>query len=401
MNDRLPPLAVIVLAAGLGTRMKSDLPKVMHRAAGRPLVTHVLAAAQTLSPERVVLVAAPDTPSVEAEGRAVIPGIAIPHQRERLGTAHAVLQAAEALKGFAGVTLVLYGDVPLILPETLKTLAAAVDRESPLAVLGFAAANPTGYGRFILDAAGNLAAVREELDATPTERAITLVNSGVIACDNAHLWDTLPKISNRNAKGEYYLTDLVGLTVAGGRRVAHRSCPEEEVLGVNTRAQLAEIEAIFQRRLRAAAMANGATLVAPDTVFLSFDTRIGRDVVIDPHVVIGPGVTIADRVHVRSFCHFENATIGEGALIGPYARLRPGAALGPDVHIGNFVEISRRASIRARKSIISPTWAMPPSAQPPTSARGPSPATTMAWRRALPRSGRAPSWARMPRSSRR
>jgi bifunctional UDP-N-acetylglucosamine pyrophosphorylase/glucosamine-1-phosphate N-acetyltransferase len=171
----------------------------------------------------------------------------------------------------------------------------------------------------------------------------------VIACDNGHLWRTLPKVSNANAKGEYYLTDLAGLTAGGGLGVAHRVCAAEEVLGVNDRAQLAEVEAIFQRRLRRAALANGATLTAPETVFLSFDTVIGRDVVIEPNVVIGPGVTIADGAHIRSFCHFENASIGGRAIVGPYARLRPGAALGPEVHIGNFVEIKQAAVAKGAK----------------------------------------------------
>ncbi|MFO1090023.1 MAG: bifunctional UDP-N-acetylglucosamine diphosphorylase/glucosamine-1-phosphate N-acetyltransferase GlmU [Hyphomicrobiales bacterium] len=339
-----PQIAVIVLAAGLGTRMKSDLPKVMHKAAGRSLLAHVMAAAGALQPARAVVVAAPDAPSVAAEARAAFPNADVVHQVERLGTAHAVLQAREALAGFTGTTLILYGDVPLILPGTLRELADAVTPQSPLAVLGFTARDPKGYGRFILDGKGRLTAIREELDANAEERALRLVNSGVVACDNRHLWDQLPRIGNDNAKGEYYLTDLVGLTAATGQAIAHRVCAEEEVLGVNTRAQLAEIEAIFQTRLRDAAMANGATLVAPDTVFLSFDTRIGRDVVIDPNVVIGPGVAIADRVHVRSFCHFENATIGEGAIVGPFARLRPGATLAKDVHVGNFVEI-KQASI--------------------------------------------------------
>jgi len=345
----MPPLAVVVLAAGLGTRMKSAAPKVMHKAAGRTLLGHALAAARPLGPTRVCVVTAPDAPSVEAETRAGFPEAAIAHQTERLGTAHAVLAARAALEGFEGTTLVLYGDAPLILPETLTTLAAAVTDRRPLAALGFRAADPTGYGRFILDAGGDLAAIREQLDASPEERALTLVNSGVIACDNGHLWRTLPKIGAANAKGEYYLTDLVGLTVGEGLGVAHRVCDAEEVLGVNDRTQLAEVEAVFQRRLRRAAMANGATLTAPETVFLSFDTCIGRDVVIEPNVVMGPGVTIADGAHIRSFCHLENAQVGEGAIVGPYARLRPGAALGPDVHIGNFVEIKQARIDRGAK----------------------------------------------------
>ncbi len=348
-NRPTPPLAIVVLAAGLGTRMKSALPKVMHRAAGRTLLGHALAAAKALDPRRVCVVNAPDAPSVEAEARATFAEAAIAHQKERLGTAHAVLAARDALADFAGVTLVLYGDVPLIQPETLASLAAAVSPRTPLAVLGFHAADAKGYGRFILDAAGQLAAIREELDASPDERALTLVNSGVIACDNGHLWRTLPKIGNANAKGEFYLTDLVGLTVGEGHGVAHRVCGAEEVLGVNDRAQLAEVEAIFQRRLRRAAMANGATLTAPETVYLSFDTVIGRDVVIEPNVVIAPGVTIADGAHIRSFCHFENAHVGERAIVGPYARLRPGAALGPEVHIGNFVEIKQATVAKGAK----------------------------------------------------
>ncbi len=345
----MPPHDVVDLAAGRGTRMNSAAPKVMHKAAGRTLLGHALAAARPLGPARVCVVTAPDAPSVEVEARAGFAGAAIAHQTERLGTAHAVLAARAALEGFEGTTLVLYGDVPLVLPGTLAGLAAAVSARTPLAALGFHAADPRGYGRFILAAGGGLTAIREEADASPAERALTLVNSGVIACDNGHLWRTLPKIGAANAKGEYYLTDLVGLTAGEGLGVAHRVCDAEEVLGVNDRAQLAEVEAIFQRRLRRAAMANGATLTAPETVFLSFDTRIGRDVVIEPNVVIGPGVTIAEGAHIRSFCHIENAQVGEGAIVGPYARLRPGAALGPDVHIGNFVEIKQARIDRGAK----------------------------------------------------
>lgn len=332
-------LACIVLAAGLGTRMGSELPKVMHRAAGATLIAHVLAAASALKPEKVVAVIGPGMDEVADEARASEPGCAIAVQAERRGTADAVMAAGPSLNGFAGTVLVLYGDVPLTRPETLERLIAAVSDDARLAVLGFEAADPQGYGRLVVDTAERLVAVREQLDANPEESRITLCNSGLMAVGSELLWRLLPKVGNRNAKGEHYLTDIVGLAAAEGVGIALVRAPEDEVMGVNTRRDLAAVERRLQERLREAAMAGGATLVAPETVFLSYDTRIGRDVVIEPYVVIGPRVTIADRARIRGFCHIEGADVAEAAVVGPFARLRPGARIGPDAHIGNFVEV--------------------------------------------------------------
>ncbi len=336
-----PPIAIVVLAAGKGTRMRSEFPKVLHRAAGRTLLAHVLHSAAQAKPQRTVVISGPQMPEVGDEARQVISEAVVAIQEKRQGTAHAVGIAEAGLKGFEGTVLVLYGDVPLIRPETISALAQAVSEESPLAVLGFRAANPTGYGRLIQDRSGRLVAIREELDTTVDERRIDLCNSGFIAIKAKLLWELLPRISNDNAKREYYLTDLVGLTVARGLGVALAECPETEVHGVNTRAQLAQIESLLQARYRQNAMNNGATLIDPASVFLSADTEIGKDVTIEPHVVIGPHVRIGDNVEILAFSHIEGAKIADGVRIGPFARLRPGAEIGKDAHIGNFVEIKK------------------------------------------------------------
>jgi bifunctional UDP-N-acetylglucosamine pyrophosphorylase / glucosamine-1-phosphate N-acetyltransferase len=335
------PIAVVILAAGKGTRMRSDLPKVLHKAAGRTLLSHVLHSAARAKPARTVVISGPDMPEVGLDAQHVVPGAVIAIQEKRQGTAHAVGIAKDGLKGFEGTVLVLYGDVPLIRTETITALADAVSEESPLAVLGFRAANPTGYGRLIQNRAGKLIAIREELDTTVDERRIDLCNSGFIAIKAKLLWELLPKINNDNAKHEYYLTDLVGLTVAEGRQVALAECPEAEVHGVNTRAQLAQIESLLQARYRQNAMDNGATLIDPASVFFSADTEIGKDVTIEPHVVLGPKVRIADNVEILAFSHIEGAEVSAGARIGPFARLRPGAEIGSNAHIGNYVEIKK------------------------------------------------------------
>jgi bifunctional UDP-N-acetylglucosamine pyrophosphorylase/glucosamine-1-phosphate N-acetyltransferase len=334
-------LGLIILAAGKGTRMLSSLPKVMHQAAGRSLLGHVLTTAADLAPARLVVVAGPDMPEVADETRKYFAQAQTVIQAERHGTGHAVSVAAPYLADFTGKLLVLYGDVPLISPATLRDLTEAVTAEHPLAVLAFRATDPTGYGRLIIGRDGTFSGIREELDATPEERAINLCNSGVMAADSALLWKLLPGIGNHNAKGEFYLTDLAALVAAEGFKLAFRECPETEVLGVNNRVQLAAIETAFQHRLRQAAMLGGATLVAPETVFLSSDTELGRDVIVEPNVVFGAGVRVADRAWIRSFSYIERATVGEAAIVGPFARLRPGAALEREVHIGNFVEIKQ------------------------------------------------------------
>jgi bifunctional UDP-N-acetylglucosamine pyrophosphorylase/glucosamine-1-phosphate N-acetyltransferase len=332
-------IAIIVLAAGKGTRMKSSLPKVMHRAAGRSLLGHVLHAARELAPREAVVVVGPDMEAVSAEARRVFPHAREAVQVDRLGTGHAVSMAREALAGFSGTVLILYGDVPLISAGSLRQLAGLAG--AGMAVLGFETANPHGYGRLLQDGSGHVVAIREELDASPAERAIRLCNSGIIAIDSTLLWALLPKLGNANAKGEYYLTDLVELAVAAGSVCRLATCTEAEVAGVNDRVQLAAIEATLQHAYRRRHMLNGATLVAPETVFFSADTVIGQDVVIEPHVVFGPGVAIGDGVEILAFSHIEGANVSRGARIGPYARLRPGAEIGEEAHIGNFVEVKK------------------------------------------------------------
>ena len=332
-------IAIIVLAAGKGTRMKSGLPKVMHRAAGRSLLGHVLHAAKALGPAEAVVVVGPGMDEVAVEAASVLPHACCVIQADRLGTAHAVSMAREALKGFRGTVLVLYGDVPLISPESLRQLTALAG--SGMAVLGFEAADPKGYGRLLRNDEGLVVSIREELDASPEERSIRLCNSGIIAISSTLLWELLPKIGNANAKGEYYLTDLVELAAGAGSPCRLGLCLESEVSGVNDRVQLAGIEATLQGAYRRKHMLNGVTLTAPETVFFSADAIIAEDVVIEPHVVFGPGVEIEAGVEILAFSHIEGAHIGKGARIGPYARLRPGAKIGADAHIGNFVEVKK------------------------------------------------------------
>ncbi len=336
------PSLAIILAAGKGTRMKSDLPKVMHKLAGATLLAHVMKAAKAAGVDRTAVVVGPGMDDVAAAANALDAKAQSFLQAKQLGTADAVKAARTAFEAFTGDVLVLYGDTPLLSAETLKRVRAELAGGADLVVIGFEATHPTGYGRLLLDERGGLAAIREEKDASDEERALTLCNSGIMAFRSAKiLLDLLGRIGSENAKGEFYLTDAVAL--ARGDRLEARIVlsNSEEVLGVNSRAELAEAEAAMQRRLRANAMANGATLVAPDTVFFSHDTRIGRDVVIEPNVVIGPGVVIEDGATLRGFCHIEGARIGSGAIVGPYARLRPGATLSEDAHVGNFVEIKQ------------------------------------------------------------
>lgn len=331
------PLACVILAAGKGTRMKSDLPKVLHRVAGLPMLGHVLNVVQSLNPDRVVVVVGPGMESVTAAAapaRSVI-------QQNQLGTGDAVRAAFAELTGFTGDVIVLYGDTPLITPDTLRLMIAARDGADDPAVvgLGMRPTDPGTYGRMILNKDGGLERIVEYLDASADERAVTLCNAGLMAFDGHRMFDVVGRISNENAKGEYYLTDAVEIARSAGMACAVAEAPAEEVVGVNSRAELAEVELLLQRRLRKAAMDNGATLTDPDSVFFSADTRLGRDVVVGPNVIFGPGVVVADRVDIKPFSHLEQVTIDQGAQIGPYARLRPGAVIGADAHIGNFVEI--------------------------------------------------------------
>ncbi|HEY0837050.1 MAG TPA: bifunctional UDP-N-acetylglucosamine diphosphorylase/glucosamine-1-phosphate N-acetyltransferase GlmU [Azospirillum sp.] len=338
------PLACVILAAGKGTRMKSDLPKVLHRVAGRPMVGHVLAAVAELDPDHVVVVVGPGMDDVAAS---VAPYPTAVQEQQR-GTADAVRAAFGLLEGFKGDVLVLYGDTPLVTPETLRAMVNARRQanDPAVVVLGMRPDDPGAYGRLILNARGGLEKIVEYLDASEEERAVTLCNAGLMAFDGARMTGLIERIGNANAKGEFYLTDVVQIARSEGLPCAVVEGAAAEVIGVNSRAELAEVEAIMQRRLRKAAMDNGATLTDPDSVFFSPDTRLGRDVVVGPGVVFGPGVTVADRVEIKPFCHLEQVSVASGAVIGPYARLRPGAEIGEDAHIGNFVEI-KNAKVEA------------------------------------------------------
>jgi bifunctional UDP-N-acetylglucosamine pyrophosphorylase/glucosamine-1-phosphate N-acetyltransferase len=331
-------LLTIVLAAGKGTRMKSALPKVLHQIAGLSMLGHVLKLAGSAGCERVATVVGPDMDQVRAEALRRFPRSEVYLQANQLGTGDAVLAAREALASHRGDLLVLYGDTPLLTPATIGRLRGALDGGANIAVLGFHAADPTGYGRLLTDG-GDLVAIREEKEASEVERRITFCNSGVLAFRCPDLLAVLGAIGNANAKGEYYLTDAVEIARARGLKAVAVACPEEEVLGINSRDQLAAAEAIYQRRARHAAMSEGATLIAPDTVFFSHDTMLGRDVTIEPNVFFGPGVTVEDNVAIHANCHIVETRIRAGARIGPFARLRPGADIGTDVHIGNFVEV--------------------------------------------------------------
>ncbi|MEI4470552.1 bifunctional UDP-N-acetylglucosamine diphosphorylase/glucosamine-1-phosphate N-acetyltransferase GlmU [Frigidibacter sp. MR17.24] len=327
--------ALIILAAGQGTRMNSDRPKVLHPLGGVPMLWHAMAAGDTLFPELTVVVTGHGGPEVEAAAKAHNPEAVCVTQSERLGTGHAVQQAVPALEGFSGRAIVLYGDTPFIAPETLERLAEA---RADVTVLGFTPADPGRYGRLVT-AGDSLERIVEWKDASAEERAITLCNSGVMACDVDLLRELLAGLTNDNAAGEYYLTDIVGLARARGLAAGVVTCDESETLGINSRPELAAAEVAFQARRRAEAMETGVTLHAPETTFFSFDTVIGRDAVIGPNVVFGPGVTVESEAEIRAFCHLEGCHVSRGATVGPFARLRPGAELAEEVHVGNFVEI--------------------------------------------------------------
>ncbi|MGE0034326.1 MAG: bifunctional UDP-N-acetylglucosamine diphosphorylase/glucosamine-1-phosphate N-acetyltransferase GlmU [Xanthobacteraceae bacterium] len=328
----------IVLAAGEGTRMRSARAKVLHAIAGRSLLALVLAAVRDAGGTSTAVVVGPGAAAVEAEATRIEPEAEIFVQDERLGTAHAVLAARSAIAAGADDILVIFADTPLITPQTLRRMREALAKGAAVAVLGFRPADPTGYGRLVMEGS-DLLAIREELDATPAERQIGLCNGGLMAFAGKSALAMLERIGNQNRKGEYYLTDGVAIARQMGLKAVVIETGEDEVRGVNTRAQLAEAEAALQQRLRRAAMEAGVTLVAPETVYFAADTKLGRDVVIEPHVVFAPGVTVEDNAVIRSFSHLDRAHVGKGAIVGPFARLRPGARLGEDVHIGNFVEI--------------------------------------------------------------
>jgi bifunctional UDP-N-acetylglucosamine pyrophosphorylase/glucosamine-1-phosphate N-acetyltransferase len=328
-------IAVVILAAGKGTRMKSDLPKVMHAVAGRPMIAHLLDTVATLSPEKVVVVVGPD---MDAVTQAVAPH-ATCMQEDRNGTGGAVKSARNELEGFTGTVLVLYGDTPLVRAETMAAAAGACADGAAVSVLGFRPSHFHQYGRLITDDSGALTAIVEARDASPEELDVNLCNSGVMAFAGEHLLGLLDQLDTNNSKGEYYLTDTVRLACEAGLSAAVVEGEEDELLGVNSREDLAVAEAVVQDDMRSRAMEAGATLVEPATVWFHHDTVLGRDVVVQPNVVFGPGVTVADNVQIKAFSHLEGADVSSGAIIGPYARLRPGAQIGTDAHIGNFVEI--------------------------------------------------------------
>ncbi len=327
--------------------MKSALPKVLHPIGGMPMLKHVLATAEALNPERIVVVVGPGMDNV---AQAAAPHATVVQERQA-GTGDAVAAARPLLEEFAGDVLVLYGDTPLIRAETLGSMVEArgTAADPAVVVMGMRPADPGAYGRLITGE-GGLERIVEFLDASPEERALGLCNAGFMAFDGARMWGIIEGIGNANAKGEYYLTDAVEVARAKGWNCAAVEGPVEDALGVNSRAELAALEKIFQGRMRRAAMENGATLVDPDTVWFSPDTVIGRDVLVGPNVFFGPGVVVEDGAEIRAFCHFEGARIGAGAQIGPYARMRPGTVVGEGCHIGNFVELKNTVMANGSKA---------------------------------------------------
>lgn len=334
-------VTTIVLAAGKSTRMKSSLPKALHAIAGRPMLGHVLTAAAGLGGSRLVLVVGPGMDAVAGYARGLVPELAVAVQENPRGTGDAVRSALPHVEAVAGVALVIFGDTPLVRPETLAEMTAACQPETPVVVLGFEATDPAAYGRLVLDAQGALTQIVERKDASAEQRRITLCNGGAMAIRLEHLATLLGKLRDDNKAGEFYLTDVVAHARAANLVCTVVRAPEADIQGVNSRLDLAAVEAEMQRRLRRRAMEQGVTLSDPGTIYLSADTVIGQDVTIGQNVVIGPGVEIASGVTIKPFCHIEGGKIAEGAQIGPFARIRPGSDIGRDVHIGNFVETKK------------------------------------------------------------
>jgi bifunctional UDP-N-acetylglucosamine pyrophosphorylase/glucosamine-1-phosphate N-acetyltransferase len=339
MSDR--PVAAIILAAGKGTRMKSDLHKVLHPLAGRPMLEHLLAGVKELGCHGAVVVVGSGREQVEPLVAANGGTVAV--QEPQLGTAHAVQQAQAALAGFHGEVLILYGDTPLVSAATMRAMVERLRAEDcpAVVVVAFRPDDPLRYGRVIADADGTILKMVEYKDASPQERAVDLCNSGMMAVRAADLWPLLDRVGNANAAQEYYLPDIVMIAAADGRRSVVLEVDPLECAGVNSRAELAALEAVWQSARRTTMMDAGVSLIAPETVWFSHDTMIGRDTLVEPNVVFGPGVRIGERVRVKAFSHIEGATIAEGAEVGPYARLRPGTELGPNTRIGNFVETKK------------------------------------------------------------
>jgi bifunctional UDP-N-acetylglucosamine pyrophosphorylase/glucosamine-1-phosphate N-acetyltransferase len=341
MRAQMSEIAAIVLAAGKGTRMKSDLHKVLHPVAGRAMIDHLLASLDSLSPAKTVVVVGAGREQIEAavEGRAQTC-----LQEPQLGTGHAAQQAQGALGDFSGDVLILYGDVPFVRASTMQKMLDRLhgDDEPAAVVLGFEPADPLQYGRVIADAGGSISKMVEFNDASEEERACTLCNSGLMAARTVDLWALLDRISNANAQGEYYLPDIVNIAINDGRTCAVVTTDwPDEVAGINSRSELAQAEARWQHYRRESAMADGASLIAPDTVYFSWDTQLGGDVTVEPNVTFGPGVSIGDGTRIYGFSHIEGARIGENCSVGPFARLRPGAVMEKGSKVGNFVEMKK------------------------------------------------------------
>lgn len=336
MTDR--KFLAIVLAAGLGTRMRSSKPKVMHPIGNLPLVGHVMKTLSQTEVSHTAVVIGPGMPEVETLVSS-FSGMSSCHvQADRLGTAHAALAASELLEKQFDDVLVLFGDTPLVRPATISKVREGLANGSDVVVLGFEAADPFGYGRLLMEGP-QLVAIREEKDATVSERDVTLCNSGIMGFRGSIALDLIKAIGNSNAKGEFYLTDAVEVANSRGFKVSVELAEEAEVQGINTRAQLADCEAVFQQRMRREAMDEGVTLQAPETVYFSHDTVIQPDVIVEPNVVFGAGVTVRSGAQIKAFCHLEKAEVGIDARVGPYGRLRPGAELAEGAVIGNFVEV--------------------------------------------------------------
>lgn len=334
------PLHILVLAAGEGTRMRSSMPKVMHEVAGLPLLIHVLNAAKMVGAQKLSVIVGPGREDVKKQVRQSAPASRLFVQKQRLGTGHAVLQARAALQGASGQLIVAAGDTPLLRPESFQAIAEKLAAGADVVVGAFETPQPEGYGR-ILTKGVQATAIVEEKEASAAQKKITLVNSGIIGFRSEKALQLVKAIGRSKHTGEYYLTDAIAIAHGKGLRVEVANIPMEDTLGVNTRMQLSDAEKVMQQRLRKQAMENGATLIAPETVFLSHDTQLGEDVVVHPHVVFGKGVVVESGAQVLSFSHLEGARVGKNARIGPFARLRPGTKIGAGAHIGNFVEVNR------------------------------------------------------------
>jgi bifunctional UDP-N-acetylglucosamine pyrophosphorylase/glucosamine-1-phosphate N-acetyltransferase len=333
--------AVVILAAGQGTRMRSDTHKVLHPIASRPLLLHLLDRVDALGADKRIVVVGKGRDQVEEalDGRDVI----VVHQAQQLGTGHAVQQAADALAGYDGPVLILYGDTPFVEAETLRRMLDRLDGDGGpgVVVLASCPADPLKYGRIILGEGDRIAKMVEYKDATEEERAVRLCNSGMMAIRASDLFRWLVEVGNDNAAGEYYLPDVVNIAAAEGREAVVIEGDPYETAGVNSRAELAHLELEWQRRRREQALDEGATLIDPESVWFAYDTKLGRDVTVEPHVVFGPGVKVADGATIKAFSHIDGAVIGIKANIGPFARIRPGTVLGDKAKVGNFVELKK------------------------------------------------------------